>query len=83
MLKRLLFVPLLASALFAQAPTVKWEYLIAGDCSAATTTCVVGQGAAIKVVLIDDLGASGWELVSAIPQGRNMMMIFKRPVAPK
>ena len=82
-MKKLVLLGLLALSLFAQTLPIKWEYLIAGDCSAATTTCVVGQGTAIKVMLISDLGADGWELVSAIPNGRSILMIFKRPLAPK
>ena len=82
-MKRLLLLGLMALSLFAQTPTIKWEYLIAGECSAATTTCFVGQGDARKIVLINELGASGWELVSVIANGQNMVMIFKRPLTTK
>jgi len=82
-MSRLLLLGLIALSLFAQVSTVKWEYLIASDCSPATAKCFVSQGATRNIVLINDLGASGWELVSTIAQGQSLAMIFKRPLATK
>ena len=95
---RLLLLALLAASVFAQTQTptptptlaTKWEYLIANNCRASLgensvgmAGCFTGEGATLKMVFINELGASGWELVSAVPNGKDIVLIFKRPLAAK